>query len=155
MIIYNLKEMKKIIRKKEKINKLTWQQIQNCDYDTFIINEKDRKKNNLEEIFTNKSNQFEGDDGDYLKSFRLKKGFNETENENSKNTNRNNIKININNINNNLSNNLNNKNNMIESVSKTEPLAPKFDSNLSRISSGNKSGNNSEYDIVNSIGSNK
>ena len=62
---------------KEKMNKLTWQQIQNCDYDTFIISEKDRKKNNLDEIFTSKNNQFEGDDGDYLKNFRLKKGFSE------------------------------------------------------------------------------
>ena len=110
------------------------------------------EKNNLDEIFTSKNNQFEGDDGDYLKNFRLKKGFSETENENSKMNNRNNIiNINVNNINNNLSNNFN----MLESVSKTEPLAPKFDTNLSRISSGNNVGNNSEYDIINSISSNK
>ena len=130
---------------KEKMNKLTWQQIQNCDYDTFIINEKDRKKNNLDDIFTSQSNQFEGDDADYLKNFRLKKGFNEMD-ENSK-MNKNNININVNNINNN--------NNMFDSVSKTEPFGPKFDSNLSRISSGNNVGNNSEDDIVNSFGTNK
>ena len=65
---------------KEKMNKLTWQQIQKSDYDTFILNERDKIKNtNLDDIFTNKSNQFDGDDGDYLKNFRLKKGFNEND----------------------------------------------------------------------------
>ena len=59
------------------------------------------------------------------------------------------MNININNINN------NNNINIYESINKTEPLAPKFDTNLSRISSGIKSGNNSDYDIVNSIESNK
>ena len=63
--------------KKEKMNKLTWQQIQNCDYDTFIINENDKVKGNLDDIFTIKNIQFEGDDSDCLKNFRLKKGFNE------------------------------------------------------------------------------
>ena len=131
---------------KEKMNKLTWQQIQKLDYDTFIINEKDKRdkyKNNLEDIF--RSNQFEGDDGDYLKNFRIKKGFNETENTKTDK------KIgNKNNMNNNLNNN------MIESVNKTEPLGPKFDTNISRISSGNNIGNNSEIDFKeNSSDSNK
>ena len=131
---------------KEKMNKLTWQQIQKLDYDTFIINEKDKRdkhKNNLEDIF--KSNQFEGDDGDYLKKFRIKKGFNETENTKTDKK--------IGNKNN-MSNNFNN--NMIESVNKTEPFGPKFDTNISRISSGNNIVNNSEIDFKeNSIESNK
>ena len=31
---------------KEKNSKITWQQIQNCDYDNFIMNKKSKKKNN-------------------------------------------------------------------------------------------------------------
>ena len=140
---------------KEKMNKLTWQQIQKLDYDTFIINEKDKRdkyKNNLEDIFTSKSNQFEGDDDDYLRGYRLKKGFNETESGNKTGENKNNNKkmnINVNNISNNYNNN------GYQGVNKTEPLAPKFDTNLSRISSGNNGGNSSDYDIVNSMESNK
>ena len=138
---------------KEKMNKLTWEQIQNCDYDTFIINEKDKAdkyKNNLDDIFTSKSNQFEGDDGDYLKNFRLKRGINENIKTSANKNNNNKINININNI-----SNSNNNLNIYESINKTEALAPKFDTNLSRISSGNNAGNNSDYDIVNSIESNK
>ena len=127
---------------KEKMNKLTWQQIQKSDYDTFIINEKDKIKNpNLDEIFTNQSNQFE-EVGDYLKNFRIKPNVNKPNNNN-------NINININNINNISNNNFNGK--VYESSSKTEPFAPKFDVNLSRISSGKNQANNSEYDIVNVI----
>ena len=100
---------------KEKINKLTWAQIQNCDYDTFILNEKDKNKNNFNDIFTSQSNQFEGDDADYLKNFKVKKGFDD-----------------------------NNK------------AIPKFDSNLSRISSGKNGGiNKSDLDIANAIESKK
>ena len=135
---------------KEKNSKITWQQIQNCDYDNFILNEKDKNKNsNLDEIFTNKSNQFDGDDGDYLKNFRLKKGFSENASEN--------IKNNDNKINNNfnMENNLTNNMNMYESINKTEPVVPKFDSNISNIISENIQSNNSEYDIVNSIGTDK
>ena len=107
---------------KEKINKLTWAQIQKCDYDTFILNEKDKNRNNFNDIFTSQSNQFEGDDADYLKTFKNKKGFNEE-----------NDKINNNN-----------------------KIMPKFDSNLSRISSGKNGGSNiSELDIANAIGTNK
>ena len=107
---------------KEKINKLTWAQIQKCDYDTFILNEKDKNRNNFNDIFTSQSNQFEGDDADYLKTFKMKKGFDE---ENDK-------------INNN--NNTNNK------------AVPKFESNISRISSGKNGGiNNSDLDIANAI----
>ena len=107
---------------KEKINKLTWAQIQNCDYDTFILNEKDKNRNNFNDIFTSQSNQFEGDDGDYLKTFKFKKGFNEE-----------NYKINNNN-----------------------KIIPKFESDLSRISSGKNGGsNNSELDIANAIESKK
>ena len=107
---------------KEKINKLTWAQIQKCDYDTFILNEKDKNRNNFNDIFTSQSNQFEGDDADYLKTFKMKKGFDE---ENDK-------------INNN--NNINNK------------AVPKFESNISRISSGKNGGiNNSDLDIANAI----
>ena len=127
---------------REKMNKLTWQQIQKCDYDTFLINERDKMKNNLNEIFTNKSNEFEGDDADYLKSFKLQKGFNEIGNENSKLGKR---------INNNFSNNINRYNNIIN----TEQIGQKFDSDLSRISSGNNGANNSDYDIVNSFESKK
>ena len=135
---------------KEKNSKITWQQIQNCDYDNFILNEKDKNKNsNLDEIFTNKSNQFDGDDGDYLKNFRLRKGFSENSSENLKNYDN---KIN-NNFN--LENNLNNNMNMYESINKTEPVVPKFDSNISNIISENIQSNNSEYDIVNSIGTDK
>ena len=141
---------------KEKMNKITWQQIQKLDYDTFIINEADKRdkyRNNLEYIF--KSNQLDGDDDDYLKNFRLKKGFNETGND-EKNGNKNNkINNNVNSLSNNLSTNFENNNNMIENINKTEPLAPKFDTNLSRISSGNNNGNNSEFEIANSIESNK
>ena len=141
---------------KEKMNKITWQQIQKLDYDTFIINEADKRdkyRNNLEDIF--KSNQLDGDDDDYLKNFRLKKGFNETGND-EKNGNKNNkINNNVNSLSNNLSTNFENNNNMIENINKTEPLAPKFDTNLSRISSGNNNGNNSEFEIANSIESNK
>ena len=139
---------------KEKMNKLTWEQIQNCDYDAFILEQKDTKKkykkNNLDDIFTNKINQFEGDDGDFLQNFKLKKGFDETSrNEDDKSTGNNNkLKINFNNINNNLSNNLN----RYENMNKTEPFGT---SNLSRISSDNNFGNNSEYVISNSIGSKK
>ena len=107
---------------KEKINKLTWAQIQKCDYDTFILNEKDKNRNNFNDIFTSQSNQFEGDEADYLKTFKMKKGFDE---ENDK-------------INNN--NNINNK------------AVPKFESNISRISSGKNGGiNNSDLDIANAI----
>ena len=135
---------------KEKNSKITWQQIQNCDYDNFILNEKDKSKNsNLDEIFTNKSNQFDGDDGDYLKNFRLKKGFSENASENIKN---NDNKANNNfNLENNMTNNLN----IYENINKTEPVVPKFDSNISNIISENIQSNNSEYDIVNSIGTDK
>ena len=118
---------------KEKINKLTWEQIQNCDYDTFILNEKDKNRNNFNDIFTSKSNQFEGDDADYLKNFKFQKGFNE-ENDKIENDNKNNKKGN------------NNKGN--KSI-------PKFDSNLSRISSGNNNGSNSDLEIANAIKSDK
>ena len=112
---------------KEKINKLTWAQIQKCDYDTFILNEKDKNKNNFNDIFTSQSNQFEGDDADYLKTFKVKKGFDEEDD-----------KININ-------NNINNNKSI-----------PKFESNISRISSGKNAGNNnSVLDIANAIGNNK
>ena len=111
---------------KEKINKLTWAQIQKSDYDTFILNEKDKNRNNFNDIFLSQSNQFEGDDADYLKNFKNNKGFNEENN-----------KINT---------NSNNSNKII----------PKFDSNLSRISSGKNGGSNiSELDIANAIGTNK
>ena len=104
---------------KEKINKLTWAQIQKCDYDTFILNEKDKNRNNFNDIFTSQSNQFEGDDADYLKTFKNKKGFDE---ENDK-----------------ISNN-NNK------------AVPKFETNISRISSGKNGGiNKSDLDIANAI----
>jgi hypothetical protein len=100
---------------KEKINKLTWEQIQNCDYDTFILNEKDKNKNNFNDIFMSQSNQFEGDDADYLKTFKVKKGFQEDNNNKTK-----------------------------------------FESNISRISSGNNGGSNkSDFDIANVIESNK
>ena len=122
---------------KEKMNKITWQQIQKSDYDTFIKNEKDKIQNpNLNEIFTNQSNQFE-EVGDYLKNFRVNTNGNKV----------NNININSNSISN---NNLNGFN-VIDSSCKTEPVAPKFDVNVSRISSGNNPGNNSEYDIVNTM----
>jgi hypothetical protein len=102
---------------KEKINKLTWEQIQNCDYDTFILNEKDKNRNNFNDIFTSQNNQFEGDDLDYLKTFKVKKGFNDE---------------------NNKINNTANKS--------------KFDSNISRISSGNNGQNhNLDLDISNAI----
>ena len=105
---------------KEKINKLTWAQIQKCDYDTFILNEKDKNRNNFNDIFTSQSNQLEGDDGDYLKNFKIKKGFDE---ENNK-----------------INNNNNNK------------ALPKFESDISRISSGKNPGSNkSDLDIANSI----
>ena len=134
---------------KEKMNKLTWQQIQKSDYDTFIINEKDKIKNgNLDEIFTSQSNQLEGEVGDYLKNFRNKKGPNDniTESNNQ----------NLNNNNQRNKSNTNKKNpNVYESSSKSEGVPPKFDANISRISSKVNPGNNSEYDIVNSMESNK
>ena len=58
---------------KEKNNKLTWQFIQKCDYNTFLLNEdgKNQKKNsiqsNLNDIFVNQSNLiFEKDDEDFI-----------------------------------------------------------------------------------------
>jgi len=54
---------------KERAIKLTWDQIQNQDYDAFILNQ-GKKNKNFDEIFTTESNQFDGDDGDYLKKFR-------------------------------------------------------------------------------------
>ena len=51
---------------KVKNNKITWQQIQNSDYDTFMLNGKDNQKNNMDDIFTDKSNNF--DDDEYLKN---------------------------------------------------------------------------------------
>ena len=64
--------------------------------------------------------------------------------------NRNNI--NFNGINNNLDNNMN----MIDNLNKSEQILQKLDTNISRISSDNNLGNNSDYDIVNnSISSNK
>ena len=128
--------------KKEKMNKLTWQQIQNCDYDTFIINENDKVKGNLDDIFTIKNIQFEGDDSDCLKNFRLKKGFNENITGN---------KINSMNLNINIENHNLNNNNSHDNINKTELLPSKFHTNLSRISSGNNVSINSEYDIVNSF----
>ena len=125
---------------KEKMNKITWQQIQKSDYDTFIINEKDKIKNpNLEEIFTNQSHQFE-EVGDYIKNLKVEANGNKENN--------------INRISNNKSNNLNGLN-LYESSSKTERASPKFDVNISRISSGKNPGNNSVYDIVNSMESKK
>ena len=56
---------------KEKTNKLTWQLIQNCDYQSFLSNEnlnvgKNRKKNKLEshldDIFVDQSNQLFDED---------------------------------------------------------------------------------------------
>ena len=132
--------------KKEKMNKLTWQQIQNCDYDTFIINENDKVKGNLDDIFTIKNIQFEGDDSDCLKNFRLKKGFNENIIGNKIN----NMNLNINSENHNFNNN-----NSHDNINKTELLPSKFHTNLSRISSGNNVSINSEYDIVNSFESKK
>ena len=128
--------------KKEKMNKLTWQQIQNCDYDTFIINENDKVKGNLDDIFTIKNIQFEGDDSDCLKNFRLKKGFNENITGN---------KINSMNLNINIENHNLNNNNSHDNINKTERLPFKFHTNLSRISSGNNVSINSEYDIVNTL----
>ena len=60
---------------KEKNNKITWQQIQNCDYDTFMLNEKDNQKNNMDDIFTDKSNNF--DDDEYLKNITQRKNIKE------------------------------------------------------------------------------
>ena len=138
---------------KEKMNKLTWQQIQNSDYDNFIINDKDKSKiTNLDDIFMSKSNQFEGDDADYLKNYRIKKGLYENEENNKSIGSNNRLNINTNNINNNAGNN---KGNRYENINKTEPALPKFDTNLSRISSGNNIVNSSEYDIVNSLESNE
>ena len=66
---------------KEKNNKLTWNLIQQCDYDTFLLNDDtisdnkklNKKKNintiqsNLDDIFVNQSNiLFEKDDEDFI-----------------------------------------------------------------------------------------
>ena len=59
---------------KEKNNKLTWQLIQKCDYQNFLLNDDENKpyrknimQSNLEDIFVNKSNQlFEKDDEDFI-----------------------------------------------------------------------------------------
>ena len=73
---------------KGKNNKLTWKLIQNCDYDTFLISENKKNKNsiqsNLDDIFTNQSNQlFEKDDEDFInkvysndKNKKLKNSYN-------------------------------------------------------------------------------
>ena len=58
---------------KEKNSKLTWQLIQKCDYQTFLLNEDENKKkkntiqSNLDDIFVNQSNiLFEKDDEDFI-----------------------------------------------------------------------------------------
>ena len=65
----NYQQIKKIGEdyKKEKNNKLTWQLIQNCDYQNFLLNEdsnylnnpkKKKIKTNLDDIFEDQDNQF-------------------------------------------------------------------------------------------------
>ena len=83
---------------KQKLDKLTWKMIQTSDYDNFILNEKGKNKSNLDEVFTNESNLFEGDDENFLKSFKIKKGIHENQIS----------KTNSNEINNNMDNNTNN-----------------------------------------------
>ena len=83
---------------KQKLDKLTWKMIQTSDYDNFILNEKGKNKSNLDEVFTNESNLFEGDDENFLKSFKIKKGIHENQIS----------KTNGNEINNNMDNNTNN-----------------------------------------------
>ena len=58
---------------KDRNNKLTWQFIQKCDYNTFLMNDdgKNAKKNSIQsqlnDIFVNQSNQyFEKDDEDFI-----------------------------------------------------------------------------------------
>ena len=103
---------------KSKMNKLTWKMIQDCDYDSFILNiDKNNNKRNLKAIFNTESN---GNEEDYLKSFKNKKGLNiNLVNEVNNKIINNNININTNNINNN--HNYNNINKLNKNISETEP----------------------------------
>ena len=103
---------------KSKMNKLTWKMIQDCDYDSFILNiDKNNNKRNLKAIFNTESN---GNEEDYLKSFKNKKELNiNLVTEGNNKIINNNININTNNINNN--HNYNNINKLNKNISETEP----------------------------------
>ena len=55
---------------KEKNNKLTWKLIQNCDYDTFLLNDKGKESgkhmNDINEIFSSQNNLFGNEDADFI-----------------------------------------------------------------------------------------
>ena len=124
---------------KQKLDKLTWKMIQTSDYDSFILNDKGKNKSNLDEVFTNESNLFEGDDENFLKSFKIKKGIHENQiNKTSSNA-----------INNNMDNNTSNENtnsfnkySVSNSSLKTESNAVKLKKNDLK----NKSKINNRYD---------
>ena len=104
-------------KKSKKMNRLTWNIIQECDYDSFLLNNKSKNKNNLNEVFTNERNEFKGDDEDYLKSFKIKRELNNNlnnegnlndENINNRNNNNNINKLSKNMIKAKIKNKLNN-----------------------------------------------
>ena len=127
---------------KEKINRLTWKMIQDSDYDNFIINNIDSTNKKFDNLFIDKSNQFDGDFSNYLKSIKSKNN----ENDNLKAFD---SKLSINKK---LNNNIlayNKSSNNIMSI--TESNEPKFSQNIFK----NKIGNNKRYYLKNSLTSNK
>ena len=85
---------------KQKLEKLTWKMIQKSDYENFILNDKGKNKSNLDEVFTNESNLFEGDDENFLKSFKIKKGIHDSQiSQPNSNVNNNNMDYNTSNDN--------------------------------------------------------
>ena len=74
--------------------------IQKSDYENFILNDKGKNKSNLDEVFTNESNLFEGDDENFLKSFKIKKGIHDSQiSQPNSNVNNNNMDYNTSNDN--------------------------------------------------------
>ena len=112
--------------------------IQTSDYDNFILNEKGKNKSNLDEVFTNESNLFEGDDENFLKSFKIKKGIHESQIN----------KTNGNEINNNMDNNTNNDNTSSFNKYSVSNISLKTESNAVKLKKNglkNKAKINSRY----------
>ena len=123
---------------RQKLDKLTWKMIQTSDYDNFILNEKGKNKSNLDEVFTNESNLFEGDDENFLKSFKIKKGIHESQIS----------KTNGNEINNNMDNNTNNDNTSSFNKYSVSNISLKTESNAVKLKKNglkNKAKINSRY----------
>ena len=129
---------------KEKMDRITWEIIQDSDYDTFLINDMEKTNQKFDNVFSENTDQLEGDFAEYLNNVTSRKKFNE--NHNFK-TYGNGLKNNISLNNNILSDNNSPKNKM----SSTEINNLKF--NLNFINDKNK--NNKRYGISANLNSNK